>query len=174
MKLLILLTILLFILNGQGSAQKLGYKEFQVGKNINDSEFYKYEIRELKKDTSIKFIIPEIQMFFCDIPIESILLHIDSTNAIDKTSVRTNEIVFKNYKAFRDKFFELVDCMMSVFGKADDMSLNNKELQKVVIWELKDVRVLLRLSTDDMSSFAENEKRAFIISWTYKKKPKLW
>ena len=149
----------------------MGYKEFQIGKRIENEEFKKFIVLR-SKDTENLYAIKGINFMFCENSVELISLQTDSQGIIQRVSIQTNEITFPNFEIFSNKFISFVECINDVLGKANVVTedINNMWAG----WNFEEEHISLTLTTQNMTSFSKNEPRKFIISWKKYDKPKLW
>ena len=127
MKRILFTSIFVAFLSTNIKAQRLGYKEFQTGKSLTSAEFEWYDNIKLRNESDSNFyaIYFDSTMVFCDVPLLSILLQTDTSKTIDNLKIFTKNITYKDFTTYFDKFMEVVNCAISVFGKADAVSLEN-------------------------------------------------
>ena len=168
--------MLLFILSQQCSAQKAGYKEIIIGKNINDTSLDKYRIKISNTDESVHAIFEGSTNSFCNFPVKGIKIFTDKKGIINLIEVYFKEIVFPDYKVFSAVFQQIVTCMTDVIGNFEYSNSGNKKLEEElqVFWHFDKENTTVILSSQDVALNEKDVTRFFVVTWRPFKTKSLW
>ncbi|MEJ5996099.1 hypothetical protein WG904_16845 [Pedobacter sp. Du54] len=172
-----LLMCLLALFSFSSYSQKLGYKEIQIGKTISvllENE-YKFKAFEAKNGEEGFILIVDSSFKICGHSVEYVKIWRDDEYKINIVQVVTKEVIFKDFTDYLNNTKNIATCIIGSVGKPVTVDLDKPNSQKNGFgWDFKDEGTMLGLFVDNMSSFAQNEKRRYFLTWAKTSKQKMW
>jgi len=158
-------------------SQKLGYKEIEIGKTISillENE-YKFKAFEPKNGEEGFILVVDSSFKICGHNVEYVKIWRDAEHKINMIQVVTKEIISKDFSEYLNNTKNMATCIISSVGKPVAVDLDKPNTQKNSFgWDFKDEGTILGLFVDNMSSFAEKEKRRYFLTWAKSSKQKMW
>ena len=168
--------LFLFLYSTLSKAQKTGYKDIVIGKNIDDSSLNKYHLGVFTNEENTYGLVGDSETVFCKFPVHGIKIHTDKKGIITEISLQTIDIEISDWNVLFALFKQLRNCITDVVGAQSYTNLvDRKENEAMAIfWNFEKENTTLILSVQDMSVMAHNEKRLFLITWRPYKTKSLW
>lgn len=157
-------------------AQKKGYKEFEVGANlqtINDQGKYSIKISNNKNEY---FVRGGDSLRISNMAIDNIYLETDDNFTINEVRIYTKKVLFSNYDLWWANFKGVLDNVVNTVGKFNYTNLG-KEVKIATAWQFSDTQSMLILRTDDAGTFQKDFYSNFLFIWSKLDHPvteKMW
>lgn len=166
----ILILVLLFISN-IGYAQKLGYKDIEIGKSIGDTSISKYYFKSSSSDPN-RYVALAVGSTFCNITIHAFQVDTDSNKKIKRVILVTRETKYSNRKSLILSFQNTVDCVSNWLGKPDVADEAGKNLYNA--WMFPNEPVAITLMIENMGDGEVDKNASFEIVWRTKEQTTMW
>ncbi len=160
MKTLITALLLLFCL--YTNAQKKGYKELQIGANL-DSIYSLNHYKILVSNEKNEYLIKPDGLKICNSDIEGITIQTDDNRIINFVQLFTNAV---NYQSWDDWFNHLTNTAKMIVSTVGKSTYENKGGDKFLLsWVFNDEKTILVFYSNQVSSFETNFQRSYVFIW---------
>ena len=162
----VLFILIVSLSAGSLFAQKLGYKEIQIGKTLkNIKDLQKYKLTPDTAHNDRWFITGDsLRIFLTDIG--HLEITVDKNEVIKWVAAYTKERVFEDYKDWLYELGYLLNVINSDLGKLNSSDVSRPlDSQLSLAWSFTDTKTALSLATKKVDKSIFRLKGNYTLTW---------